>query len=128
MTAPVTAEASGEQIAMTAPVTSSSSGAGTFIVRFSMPRESTFETLPEPGNDRVRVVQIDEHLVLARLFRGASDPTRIDTGGAELLDYAAEHQLDVEGPPVWAGYSAPYVPTPLRRWEVLVRVARGAAR
>ena len=109
---------------MTAPVTSSSSGAGTFIVRFSMPRESAFETLPTPVNDRVRVVQVDEHLVLARRFRGASDPARIDAGGVELLAYAAEQHLDVEGPPVWAGYSAPYVPPPLRRWEVLLRVAR----
>jgi len=126
MTAPVTAEASGEQIAMTAPVTSSSTGAGTFTVRFSMPRECTLETLPTPANELVRVVQVDEHLALARLFRGASDPVRIDLGGAELFAYAAEHDLGVEGPPVWAGYSAPYVPTPLRRWEVLLRVARDA--
>ncbi len=123
MTAPVTAEASGEQIAMTAPVTSSSSDDGRFIVRFSMPHEWTLATLPEPANDRVRVVQVDEQLVLARRFRGASDQARIDSGGDELVTYAAEHELDLEGSPVWAGYSAPYVPTPLRRWEVLLSVS-----
>lgn len=124
MTTPVTAEAAGEQIAMTTPVTSSSRGGGTFVVRFSMPRASTLATMPEPVNERVRVVQIDERLVLARCFRGASDPTRIDTGGDELVAYAAEHDLEVEGSPVWAGYSAPSVPTPLRRWEILLRVRR----
>ena len=124
MTAPVTAEAAGEQIAMTAPVTSSSMGDGAFVVRFSMPPASTLAMLPEPVNERVRIVQIDERLVLARCFRGASDPTRIDTGGDELVAYAAEHDLEVEGSPVWAGYSAPSVPTPLRRWEVLLSVSR----
>ncbi len=124
MTAPVTAEAAGEQIAMTTPVTSAATDAGTFVVRFSMPRSWTLATLPEPVDERVRIVQVDERLVLARCFRGASDPTRIATGGDELVAYTAEHDLEVEGSPVWAGYSAPSVPTPLRRWEVLLRVRR----
>lgn len=124
MTAPVTAEASGEQIAMTAPVTSAATDAGTFVVRFSMPRGSTLATLPEPADERVRIVQVDEQLVLARCFRGASDPEKIDAGGEELVAYAAQHDLEIEGSPVWAGYSAPSVPMPLRRWEVLQRVSR----
>ncbi len=122
MTAPVTAEASGKKIAMTAPVTSSEMAQGAYTVRFSMPSEWTMQTLPEPVSPRVQLVPVNEHQMLAKRFRGRSDTSRIDAASDELLAYAIENDLRVEGKPVWAGYSAPYVPAPFRRWEMLLKV------
>lgn len=122
MTAPVTAEASGSKIAMTAPVTSSETADGTYTVRFSMPSESTMQTLPEPVSPRVRLVPVNEHQMLAKRLRGRSDTGRINAASEELRAYATESDLRVEGEPVWAGYSAPYVPVPFRRWEMLLKV------
>jgi hypothetical protein len=122
MTTPVTAEASGEKIAMTAPVTSSERTDGTYAVRFSMPSEWTMETLPAPESPGVRLIPIAEHGVLAMKFPGKSDSGRIASASQELAAFAAEQGLETEGEPVWAGYSAPYIPVPLRRWEMLLKV------
>ena len=122
MTTPVTAEASGKKIAMTAPVTSSETADGTYTVRFSMPSEWTIQTLPEPVSRQVRLVPFNEHQMLAKKLRGRSDTSRIDAASEELRAYAIENDLKVEGEPVWAGYSAPYVPVPFRRWEMLLKV------
>jgi len=124
MTTPVTASPAGESIDMTTPVTSALGGEGTYTVSFSMPSGWTMDTLPRPNDDRVRLVENPARLVLANRFRGRSDAKRIAAGSRELLSYAADNSLVTLGEPVWAGYSAPYVPLPLRRWEMLVHVRR----
>lgn len=129
MTAPVTAEPRrsnrrGEKIAMTAPVTSSVGADGTYTVRFSMPPTWTMATLPKPNNPRVRLVEVGAHDVLAIKFRGQNEPERIASGGRDLLAFAAANDMTPEGEPAWAGYSAPYVPVPLRKWEMLLRVTK----
>ncbi len=122
MTTPVTAAASGETVAMTSPVTAASGRDGTYTVRFSMPGDWTLDTLPVPTDDRVRLVEVPTHLVLAIRFRGRTDAQRIAAASREILSYAAEASLVAESEPMWAGYSAPYVPVPLRRWELFLRV------
>ncbi len=124
MTAPVTAEAKGEKISMTAPVTSSVDADGTYTVRFSMPAKWTMDTLPTPKNPGVRLVEVDAHHVLAIKYRGQSDAKRMASGAEQLLRHAAENGFSPEGEPTWAGYSAPYVPVPLRKWEMLLQVRR----
>lgn len=125
MTTPVTAQPAGRSIAMTSPVTSSlgTDGTdGTYTVRFSMPSAWTMDTLPRPNNERVRLAEVPARQVLARRFRGRSDSKRIASGAEALLVFAEQHDLVAEGEPTWAGYSAPYVPLPLRRWEMLLAV------
>ena len=31
--------------------------------------------------------------------------------------------MKIDGQPTWAGYSAPYVPVPFRKWEMLLKVS-----
>lgn len=124
MTAPVVAVATVEAIDMTTPVTASSAVDGTYTVRFSMPSGWTMETLPRPINERVRLLENPAQLMLAIRYRGRSDAERIAVGCRELLSYAAEHGLVPQSEPMWAGYSAPYVPVPLRKWEMLLAVGR----
>ncbi len=122
MTTPVTAQSSGEKIAMTSPVTASARADGAYAVRFSMPSKWTMETLPQPESPRVRLIPVAEQEVLAMKFRGRSDSDRIASASEELVGFAADHGLKIEGEPMWAGYSAPYIPVPLRRWEMLLKL------
>jgi hypothetical protein len=124
MTTPVTAVAAGESIDMTTPVTAAPGDDGIYTIRFSMPSGWTMDTLPQPNNDRVRLAEHPARLVLANRFRGRSDAKRIAVGSRELRSYAADNSLVTDGEPMWAGYSAPYVPVPLRRWEMLIAVRR----
>lgn len=125
MTTPVTARAAGQKITMTSPVTSSVDADGSYTVRFSMPSKWTMDTLPRPNNDRIRLLEVPAQQVLARRFRGRSDSNRMASGARELLAFAEENDLVAEGEPTWAGYSAPYVPVPLRTWEMLMVVRSG---
>ncbi|MDH5522035.1 MAG: heme-binding protein [Acidimicrobiia bacterium] len=123
MTTPVTSTAEGEKIAMTAPVTSTGATDGLYRVRFSMPKEWTMQTLPKPANPDVELVEIDAQLVLAATFRGRDDVKRVAEAAQRLLDHAAERDMKIDGQPTWAGYSAPYVPVPIRKWEMLLKVS-----
>lgn len=105
--APVTASPALESIDMTTPVTSVPGGNGTYTVSFSMPSGWIMDTLPQPNDDRVRLVENPARLVLANRFRGRSDAKRIAMGSKELLLYAADNSLVTLGEPIWAGYSAP---------------------
>lgn len=128
MTAPVTAEAKGEKIAMTSPVTSSASADGVYTVRFSMPSKWTLDTLPQPGNDRVRLVPVESELVLAITFRGRNDPKKLDAAGRSLTTFAAENGLTPIGDPTWAGYSAPTFPFPFASGKSYWGSARASRR
>ena len=69
MTAPVT-QARSEKIAMTAPVTQSPTDDGRWTVRFGMPAKYTRETLPEPTDDRIRIVEDPARRIAAIRFSG----------------------------------------------------------
>ncbi len=122
MTTPVTAAPKAEKIKMTAPVTASPSDAGTYTVRFSMPPTWTMETLPEPTNADVRLLEVPAHRVLVMKFRGRNDPSRMMAATEQLARFADDNELGVDGEPFWAGYSAPYVPVPLRKWEMQLKL------
>jgi effector-binding domain-containing protein len=123
MTTPVTAAPKGEKIAMTAPVTSTGVDDGTYHVRFSMPNDWTIKTLPKPANPDVQLIEVPAQQILAITFRGRDDVERVAEGTKRLLDYAAERDMEIDGQPTWAGYSAPYIPVPFRKWEMLLKVS-----
>ncbi len=80
------------------------------------------QTLPEQVSRQLRLVPVKEHQMLAKKLRSRSDTSRIDAASDELLAFAIENDFRVEGKPVRAGFSAPYVPVPFRRWEMLSKV------
>ncbi len=126
MTAPVTAQSKeGEKISMTAPVTTmQSNDSATYTVQFSMPAKWTMETLPEPENSNVRLAPQPAQLRLAKTYRGEPSVEEITEAKAELQSHAESAGLAVVDKPVWAGYSSPAIPKPLRKWEVMLAVER----
>jgi hypothetical protein len=122
MTAPVSVEKVTAPIAMTAPV-AMESGEGGQVMRFFMPAEYTLETLPRPGDDRVRIVTVPVQTLAVLRFSGEADDDVVAAKNAELLADLAGSTWEPVGEPGFFGYDPPMTPPELRRNEVFVEVA-----
>jgi hypothetical protein len=122
MTAPVSVEKVTAPIAMTAPV-AMEPGQGGQVMRFFMPAEYTLETLPRPGDDRVRIVTVPAQTLAVLRFPGEADGERVAAKRADLLAGLAGSSWEPIGEPGFFGYDPPMTPPELRRNEVFVEVA-----
>ena len=124
MTAPVsqTPEVGSEKIAMTAPVTLSKSTNG-FVVRFTMPKEYTIESLPIPNDSRVEIKQIPGRTVAVYSYSGSWSESRYR---AKLEEFQAALKKDLvhtNGEPELARYNSPFQLWFLRRNEILIEIS-----
>lgn len=122
MTAPVSVEQVTAPIAMTAPVAVEPDGAGR-VMRFFMPAEYTLETLPRPGDSRVRIVTVPAQTLAVLRFAGEADDDRVAAKSADLLAGLAGSNWEPVGEPGFFGYDPPMTPSELRRNEVFVEVS-----
>jgi len=120
MTAPVTAAPASEKIAMTAPVTVS--GSGRFLVEFSMPSRYTLDTLPQPLDRRVEIIQHEAQMMAAVRFSGAFQQSNFDRHISRLRKWIELNGWTELAPPVVAGYNPPITPWFLKRNEILIAV------
>ena len=141
MTAPMTTapteggvpSGEGETIAMTAPVTTAraddatngdaGSGTSRYTVRFMMPSQYTLDTLPEPLDPNVTLMEAPERTLVALRFGGARTADRVAGAEAAVTDYIEGAGLEPTGPFIVAGYDGPQTPTSEKRWEVQRPVA-----
>jgi len=126
MTAPVAMEQAPEPIAMTAPVAMEPGEEGR-VMRFFMPAEYTLETLPRPGDDRVRIVTVPAQTLAVLRFSGEPDDEQIAERKAELLAGLVGSNWEPVGEPGFFGYDPPMTPPEQRRNEVFVEVAAASA-
>jgi SOUL heme-binding protein len=126
MTAPVSVEKVTAPIAMTAPVAMEPGEHGR-IMRFFMPAEYTLETLPRPGDDRVRIVTVPAQTLAVLRFSGEADEQQVAERKAELLAGLAGSNWGPVGEPGFFGYDPPMTPPELRRNEVFVEVETTAS-
>jgi hypothetical protein len=122
MTAPVAQQPTSETIAMTAPVTLTE-GAGQWVVRFTMPRSYSLETLPEPNDPRVHLRLAPATRFAVIQFSGLARPDDVAAKTAELSTWIQNRRLRREGPPSLAQYNPPWTLWFLRRNEVMIPVA-----
>lgn len=117
MTAPVTQSSAPVKIPMTAPVTQSPAEVG-FVVQFTMPGGFTLDTLPRPLDPEVRLREVPatRHAVLR--YSGSWSESNYLSHLDTLRRAIAMAGLREVGPPVYARYNAPYVPSFLRRNEI----------
>jgi hypothetical protein len=127
MTAPVSVEKVTAPIAMTAPVAVEPSDAGR-VMRFFMPAEYTLETLPRPGDDRVRIVAVPAQTLAVLHFTGEADDNRVAAKTAELLAGLAGSSWEPVGEPGFFGYDPPMTPPELRSNEVFVEVTAAGSK
>jgi hypothetical protein len=126
MTAPVSVERVTAPIAMTAPVAMEPGEHGR-VMRFFMPAEYTLETLPRPGDDRVRIVTVPAQTLAVLRFSGEADDEQVAARKAELLAGLAGSNWEPVGEPGFFGYDPPMTPPVQRRNEVFVEVATASS-
>ena len=97
MTAPVEQQPVGKKIAMTAPVTQIK-GAGTWVVRFTMPSGYTMETLPEPNDENVQLRRLPATRFAVIRFSGLASQAEVAAKTTELLAAVEAHHVHADGP------------------------------
>ena len=122
MTAPVESR-EGVRMNMTAPVTSQAgTGDGQYTYAFVMERKYTMDTLPEPTNPDIRLVQRPERIMAVHRYSGTWSEERYREHEKTLLDALAVDRVETTGRPVFARYNAPFTPWFLRRNEIMVEI------
>ena len=121
MTAPVGQEPSSEKIAMTAPVNQEKKDSQ-WRITFLMPSEYTMETLPEPTDKRVKLLEEPGRLMAAVRYSGTWSEASYQKNRSLLEEYIQKRGWTQKGEAVWARYDPPFMPWFLRRNEVLIPV------
>lgn len=121
MTAPVSQQASSRKIAMTAPVVQEKSDAA-WNVAFLVPSSYSWENVPLPTDDRVRLRQVPERLMAALRFSGTWSEDRFRGHETELLNLLEKEGFEPSGETVFARYDPPFKPWFMRRNEILIPV------
>lgn len=122
MTSPVAQERN-EKIAMTAPVSQSRDGSG-WRIRFFMPAKYTRDTLPEPINPAVRIVEVPGETMAVLRFSNSRSAEAIAKQRAALLRAVETSRWAAAGAPVTWLYDPPWTLPFFRRNEVAVPVQR----
>jgi hypothetical protein len=121
MTAPVNQQPGSQEIAMTAPVNQQREGRD-WRITFLMPAKYTMDTLPEPLDPKVQLVQRPGRLMAAYRYSGTWDRSRYEDRKTRLQALIHSHDLTPIGNPIFARYDPPFMPWFLRRNEVLIPV------
>jgi hypothetical protein len=128
MTAPVTQStdaARGEKIAMTAPVAQQADG-DAYRVAFVVPAKFSRDTVPQPSDPAVQIRAVPAQLVASWRYSGRWTESNYREHEAELRATIAARGLKVAGQPILARYDPPFMPSFLRRNEILIPVTRRA--
>ncbi len=127
MTAPVSTRPAGdgERMRMTAPVLSEPASAERDAYTFAFVMESKYsmDTLPQPLDSRIRLVEKPARVIVARRYSGSWSEKKYLANKAKLLAALEADGVEVAGMPYFARYNSPFAPWFLRRNEVLVEVS-----
>lgn len=121
MTAPVSQQR-GDAIAMTAPVAQSRNAAGESTIRFFMPSKWTMDTLPEPDDEKVRLVPVPGETVAVLRFSGDRSPQAVADRTDELRRTLGDNDIQAVGEPVAWFYDPPWTLPFRRRNEIAIPV------
>lgn len=119
MTAPVAQAA--ERIAMTAPVVQEAAAEG-WTIRFFMPAKYTQESLPQPEDARVRIVEVPGATMAVLRYSGVPNAAAAARQRAALLAALEEGPWQAAGAAEDWFYDPPWTLPPLRRNEAVVPV------
>lgn len=122
MTAPVTQAAAPTKIEMTAPVTQAQADGG-LVVRFTMPRAFTLDTLPEPLDPGIRLREVPGARYAVIRYSGSWSESNYDEHLRQLERGVEAAGLRTTGGPIYSRYNAPFVPWFMRRNEIWLQLA-----
>lgn len=122
------ANAKQQKVSMTTPVfmnpeREDSTGQMAFVI----PSQVANEGVPEPSNKNVEIREREPGFFAVSRFAGKISEQSIREQESRLRQWLAAKGHDVDGELEVAGYDPPWMPGPLRRNEVLVRIQPQAA-
>ena len=112
-----------QSIAMTAPVLDTALSEKKRRVSFVMPEGSKLNTLPNPKDDRVKLVSTPRPMVAVISFRGPLSTQRIAKKQARLLTLLAQDKITITDKPRSARYNPPWTFPLIARNEIQVAVS-----
>ena len=120
MTVPVTQKQEYEsiKIPMTVPVTRKSDAEGNRTMAFYMPSDMSFDEVPEPLNDEVKIRKIDPRTIAAIKFSGWMNRNNIEKHRQVLESFLKKKGLKYQPTYLAASYNHPMTPPHMRRNEV----------
>ncbi len=124
MTAPVI-QREAWKIPMTRPVEQRETGEGGYAVAFVLPSSFTLDSAPVPTNPEVRLHERGAVLSAVRRYRGRWTRASFEQHRNELDSAIGSAGLTPVGPPRWARFDPPYMPSFMRHNEVVQDVAPG---
>lgn len=124
MTAPVGQQSASDEIAMTAPVAQSRTDNDQWVIRFFMPSKWTMDTLPDPDDDKVRLVPVPGETFAVLRFSGDRSPKAVADRTDELRKTLHDKGIEPAGDAVAWFYDPPWTLPFLRRNEVAIPVSR----
>jgi hypothetical protein len=110
---------------MTAPILqrkAADSAESSWVVQFIMPAEYTFDSLPQPLDDRMVTRQLPQAVFAAIRFTGLARRRTLERRERILRELLAERQAKPSAETFYAFYDSPLTPPPLRRNEVLIEI------
>ena len=111
-----------EKIAMTAPV-SQIKNSGGYLVQFTMPAEYKMDTLPEPVDPRVQIVQVPARKMAVYSYSGSWSETRYKDKLKDFNQALLKDNLKTLGEPIFARFNSPFQIWFLRRNEIWLELA-----
>ena len=115
-----------QKIAMTAPVTQVEAGDG-HRVAFALPASYTLETAPTPLDKAIEIRAVPARLVASWRYAGRWTESNYREHEAKLREQIEKRGLTITGEPILARYNPPFMPSFLRRNEVLIPVERSTS-
>ena len=112
-----------QSIAMTAPVTQIQN-ANAWVVRFTMPKGYSLDTLPQPNDPQVKLRALPASRFAVLQFSGLAGTDDVSAKTAELQNRITKYKLRPTGPASLAQYNPPWTLWFMRRNEVMIEVAR----
>ncbi len=114
-----------EKMQMTAPVESrdkSLDDEDATTYAFVMERKYTLDTLPQPEDKRIRLLERPGRVVAVRRYSGGWSESKFAENRRVLLDALIRDKITVTGDAELARYDSPFKPWFLRRNEVLIPI------
>lgn len=112
----------GTKMNMTVPVTHLPGTDGTHRYRFVLERAYSEDSLPSPVEGTVAVARVPGGYYAALRYRGGRGEQRYRKAESALLSALMRDGVRVSGSTEAAVYDGPFVPSPLRKNEVIVAI------
>ena len=117
MTAPVI-QHTHQKIAMTAPVLETKEGENKWVIQFIMPAQFTRNTLPQPNDTRISIVEQPTQQVIAIRFNGRATPENLEKHRQKLEHYIKQNNIKICSTAQYAFYNPPWTLPVFRRNEI----------